>query len=36
VHREQRRIANLGLSRPDTKPDKRERRALDKLRRGQV
>jgi len=36
VHREQRRIANLGLSRPDSKPDKRERRALDKLRRGQV
>jgi ribosome-associated heat shock protein Hsp15 len=33
--REQRRLANLSRPQPDTRPDKRERRQLDKLRRQQ-
>jgi ribosome-associated heat shock protein Hsp15 len=36
VFREQLRVANLSRPRPDTKPDKRQRRQLEKLRRGQV
>ncbi|MET0281706.1 MAG: RNA-binding S4 domain-containing protein [Steroidobacteraceae bacterium] len=35
VHREQRRLAALIRPRPDDKPDKRERRQLDQLRRRQ-
>jgi ribosome-associated heat shock protein Hsp15 len=34
VFREQLRISNLSLPRFDTKPDKRQRRQLEKLRRG--
>jgi ribosome-associated heat shock protein Hsp15 len=34
-NREQRRLASLTRPRPDTKPDKRERRQLERLRRGQ-
>ena len=32
---EQRRLASLSRPQPDTRPDKRERRQLEKLRRGQ-
>jgi ribosome-associated heat shock protein Hsp15 len=35
VFREQRRIAEMSRPQSDTRPDKRERRQLDKLRRGQ-
>ena len=35
VLREQQRLASLSRPRPDTRPDKRERRQLDKLRRNQ-
>lgn len=35
VLREQHRLAALSRPRPDTRPDKRERRQLDKLRRNQ-
>jgi len=35
VLREQQRLAALSRPRPDTRPDKRERRQLDKLRRNQ-
>lgn len=34
-HREQRRLAALARPQPDHRPDKRERRALDRLRRQQ-
>jgi ribosome-associated heat shock protein Hsp15 len=34
-HREQRRLATLIRPRPDVRPDKRERRQLDRLRRQQ-
>jgi ribosome-associated heat shock protein Hsp15 len=34
--REQRRLAELGRPQSETRPDKRERRQLDKLRRNQV
>jgi len=34
-HQDQRRLAGLSRPRPDTRPDKRERRQLEKLRRGQ-
>jgi ribosome-associated heat shock protein Hsp15 len=34
--REQQRLANLSRPRPDTRPDKRERRHLMKLHRGQI
>jgi ribosome-associated heat shock protein Hsp15 len=34
-HREQRRLAALLRPQPDHRPDKRERRQLEKLRRGQ-
>jgi ribosome-associated heat shock protein Hsp15 len=34
-HQDQRRLASLSRPRPDTRPDKRERRQLEKLRRGQ-
>ncbi len=34
-HREARRLASLARPQPDHRPDKRERRALDKLRRQQ-
>jgi ribosome-associated heat shock protein Hsp15 len=34
-HREQRRLAEMSRPHSDTRPDKRERRLLDKLRRGQ-
>jgi ribosome-associated heat shock protein Hsp15 len=34
-HREQRRLASLIRPQPDHRPDKRERRQLDKLRRQQ-
>ena len=33
--REQRRLANIIRPQPDSRPDKRERRQLEKLRRGQ-
>jgi ribosome-associated heat shock protein Hsp15 len=33
--REQHRLADMSRPRPDTRPDKRERRSLEKLRRGQ-
>lgn len=33
-HQEQHRLASLSRPRPDTRPDKRERRQLEKLRRG--
>ena len=36
VLREQHRLASLSRPRPDTRPDKRERRQLDKLRRNQT
>jgi ribosome-associated heat shock protein Hsp15 len=36
LFREQRRIAELSRPQSDTRPDKRERRQLDKLRRGQA
>jgi len=35
VLREQHRLATLSRPRPDTRPDKRERRQLEKLRRNQ-
>jgi ribosome-associated heat shock protein Hsp15 len=35
LFREQRRVAELSRPQSDTRPDKRERRQLDKLRRGQ-
>jgi ribosome-associated heat shock protein Hsp15 len=35
VAREQRRIANLGRLQPDTRPDKRERRQLERFWRNQ-
>jgi ribosome-associated heat shock protein Hsp15 len=34
--REQQRLANISRPRPDTRPDKRERRQLAKLHRGQT
>ncbi len=34
-HREQRRLAAMARPRPDHRPDKRERRQLERLRRGQ-
>lgn len=34
-HREQQRLAAISRPRPDTRPDKRERRQLDRLRRQQ-
>lgn len=34
-YREQRRLVNLSRPRPETRPDKRERRQLDQLRRRQ-
>ena len=34
-HREQRRLAEMSRPQSDTRPDKRQRRLLDKLRRGQ-
>jgi len=36
AHREQRRLAEMSRPQSDTRPDKRERRLLDKLRRGQT
>lgn len=36
LFREQRRVADMSRPQSDTRPDKRERRLLDKLRRGQV
>jgi ribosome-associated heat shock protein Hsp15 len=36
LFREQRRVAELSRPQSDTRPDKRERRQLDKLRRGQA
>ncbi|MEO7773094.1 MAG: RNA-binding S4 domain-containing protein [Steroidobacteraceae bacterium] len=36
AHREQRRIAELSQPKSDSRPDKRERRQLSKLRRDQV
>jgi ribosome-associated heat shock protein Hsp15 len=35
-NREQRRLASLTRPRPNTRPDKRERRQLERLRRGQA
>lgn len=35
LHRDQRRIAEMSRPQSDTRPDKRERRLLDKLRRSQ-
>ena len=35
IFREQRRVADMSRPRSDTRPDKRERRQLEKLRRGQ-
>lgn len=34
-HREQSRLASISRPRPDTRPDKRDRRQLDRLRRQQ-
>ena len=36
IHREQRRLAEMSRPQSDTRPDKRQRRLLDKLRRGQA
>lgn len=36
LFREQRRVAELSRPQSETRPDKRERRQLDKLRRGQA